>query len=530
ENLASASGGTFINVATQPIGNAHYQPMLQPLRQWQATGSLHTLRGDQRGQLQLTLDGKNVRHDITFTAPGDFPQPPTLTYSNKAAKECEIGTICSFTYTLNDPHQQIDHLAVQAYLANNSPVLGVPLTLGDDSHIPRPTESTFTLDIWPTDRLPIDQTYTLHLEAIPTNPTKALLRDDNATFSLKKPPLPLKIYVKSQETKTTTQAWCDALPKEGFWQQTKVCSLFQNQKPITQTLTHTENNIRLDIAIENGEAHKDEWKSIDVYVVQRRWRWFRLRQEGFEYDCPLPLPAGATNGTQTTQNDGKEPCVVIVATDWQTATLTIPHRLEPRTTWLTLQARDGERRPLMPPVNLPSVREVNLLGRIAETISNFWQDLALWFGLLLLALALLLVWWLITLLRRPVPTEDTNRIDSDALPFTKVLLTVCSSPDASMLDKVLIVGSSAISIGRESCTLNIPGDGYLSRRHAEISFDEKKGYSIRDLGSDHGTYIRIQDREPERVSTTGSTSLDIKAGSEIRAGDTILRIESKPVE
>ncbi|MCA9965043.1 MAG: VWA domain-containing protein [Anaerolineales bacterium] len=540
QTLANATGGQFVS-STPYANERQLKPLLDSLTQWRFTGSLYTLRGPHAAKLRLTLSsGEVITRDVVFNAPRDFPQPAKLTYIEEENKECQVGTPCVFTYTLDDPHQQISHLTVQAKLEDGNPVVGVPLTAGYDDHIPRPTTEAFTLELLPSDNLFTEPAYELALVAIPTNPNQDLVSDSTATFSLTKPPPPLEIRFLEQETTTTTTALCDpqaTSTPSGSSQDSrdsfkaalanltqKACNLFSSQAPVAKPITQLDDTtFKLQIEITNGLMYTETWKTVDVYVWQRRWRWFRFQEEGYEYPCSLAQPADGNS-----ENAEAGSCTVMVDSNWATGTITVPHRLEPRTTWVTLQARDGERRPLMPPTSLPFLREANALGRLAEAIANFWQDWGVWLGFLLLALGAFLVWRIITIWLQASRDQGDDIKDVDLRQFTEVILTVFSSPDTTVLNKRLTLGDSIISIGRENCTLNIPADGYLSRHHAEISL-ERDGYAIKDLGSDSGTYIRIQNSEPLRVSTTRPTLLNTKLGSEIRVGDTILRIEAKPV-
>lgn len=53
-----------------------------------------------------------------------------------------------------------------------------------------------------------------------------------------------------------------------------------------------------------------------------------------------------------------------------------------------------------------------------------------------------------------------------------------------------------ISIGREGNDVNFPDDPFISGRHAEVSIAADGRFTITDLGSKNGTFVRIGDESP----------------------------------
>ncbi|HEX4453152.1 MAG TPA: FHA domain-containing protein [Kofleriaceae bacterium] len=71
-----------------------------------------------------------------------------------------------------------------------------------------------------------------------------------------------------------------------------------------------------------------------------------------------------------------------------------------------------------------------------------------------------------------------------------------------------------IVLGREEGDIVFRDDAFMSRRHAAITLDARRGVaSITDLGSSNGTFVRI----------SGPTTL--KHGDHVRLGDQLLRVE-----
>ncbi|HEY1818273.1 MAG TPA: FHA domain-containing protein [Kofleriaceae bacterium] len=71
-----------------------------------------------------------------------------------------------------------------------------------------------------------------------------------------------------------------------------------------------------------------------------------------------------------------------------------------------------------------------------------------------------------------------------------------------------------IVLGREEGDIVFRDDAFMSRRHAAITFDQRRGVaSITDLGSSNGTFVRL----------SGPTTL--KHGDHVRLGDQLLRVE-----
>jgi FHA domain/Double zinc ribbon len=71
-----------------------------------------------------------------------------------------------------------------------------------------------------------------------------------------------------------------------------------------------------------------------------------------------------------------------------------------------------------------------------------------------------------------------------------------------------------IVLGREEGDIVFRDDAFMSRRHAAITCDQRRGVaSITDLGSSNGTFVRLGGATP------------VKHGDHLRLGDQLLRIE-----
>ncbi|MCC7072942.1 MAG: FHA domain-containing protein [Deltaproteobacteria bacterium] len=70
-----------------------------------------------------------------------------------------------------------------------------------------------------------------------------------------------------------------------------------------------------------------------------------------------------------------------------------------------------------------------------------------------------------------------------------------------------------LSLGRNRCDLNFPGDGFVSERHAQLTRTDEGPLLLEDLRSRNGTYVRV--RQPVRLSH----------GDLLLIGDKVLRVE-----
>ena len=77
---------------------------------------------------------------------------------------------------------------------------------------------------------------------------------------------------------------------------------------------------------------------------------------------------------------------------------------------------------------------------------------------------------------------------------------------AEMADGELTIGKAP------DCSLAVPGDDYLSRRHARVYQDDGMVF-IEDLGSSNGTFLRVH------------RPIVLEPGDEILVGTTVLRFE-----
>jgi pSer/pThr/pTyr-binding forkhead associated (FHA) protein len=50
---------------------------------------------------------------------------------------------------------------------------------------------------------------------------------------------------------------------------------------------------------------------------------------------------------------------------------------------------------------------------------------------------------------------------------------------------------SSITVGRDGCDMNFPNDPYMSGRHCRVELGADGRYTLVDLGSKNGTYVRI---------------------------------------
>ncbi len=51
---------------------------------------------------------------------------------------------------------------------------------------------------------------------------------------------------------------------------------------------------------------------------------------------------------------------------------------------------------------------------------------------------------------------------------------------------------NAVSVGRDSCDMNFPNDPYMSGRHCKVEIGANGRFTLTDMGSKNGTYVRVQ--------------------------------------
>ncbi|MEO1130608.1 MAG: FHA domain-containing protein [Planctomycetota bacterium] len=91
-----------------------------------------------------------------------------------------------------------------------------------------------------------------------------------------------------------------------------------------------------------------------------------------------------------------------------------------------------------------------------------------------------------------------------------------TSPNGQTLRKLELNGERTVTIGRaEGCDIRI-NSPVVSRRHAEISSDADGEWTLRDLGSTHGSFVGDQ-----RI-----TEVEITAGMTVRVGPARLRFDN----
>lgn len=102
--------------------------------------------------------------------------------------------------------------------------------------------------------------------------------------------------------------------------------------------------------------------------------------------------------------------------------------------------------------------------------------------------------------------------EEDAVEPLRATLTLADSPDKSLVDTTLWeIDHFPFIFGREECDITIKGDRHVSRKHAQITF-ENNDFFIEDLGSSNGTFVndtQIAAREPMPLRTDKATRLQI---------------------
>lgn len=130
-----------------------------------------------------------------------------------------------------------------------------------------------------------------------------------------------------------------------------------------------------------------------------------------------------------------------------------------------------------------------------------WQALAASPWLLALAvLPSLLVLLLVSLTsaRRPHLRSDYTEPEEPTATPAGPRLRIEASPQATLIGQLMPLASFPFTIGREGCSLNLPDDKQLSRRHTQITMAADNALYLSDLSSGHGTFLdgrRLADGE-----------------------------------
>jgi len=120
-----------------------------------------------------------------------------------------------------------------------------------------------------------------------------------------------------------------------------------------------------------------------------------------------------------------------------------------------------------------------------------------------------------TALPTPVDTaEEPAAVKPSAVSGGARLVRITA--DGLEADEYPLRANGAVTIGREGCDLDFPGDTSLSPRHASIVHDGES-YSLRDEGSATGVFLRL--------SSTGKTTME--PGDLVSAGRQFLLLEGE---
>jgi pSer/pThr/pTyr-binding forkhead associated (FHA) protein len=72
---------------------------------------------------------------------------------------------------------------------------------------------------------------------------------------------------------------------------------------------------------------------------------------------------------------------------------------------------------------------------------------------------------------------------------------------------------NSIQIGREDSDMNFPDDVFMSGRHAKVELGADGSYSLVDLGSRNGSYVRVRGER------------ELSHGDYVFLGHQLLRVE-----
>jgi pSer/pThr/pTyr-binding forkhead associated (FHA) protein len=111
----------------------------------------------------------------------------------------------------------------------------------------------------------------------------------------------------------------------------------------------------------------------------------------------------------------------------------------------------------------------------------------------------------------PQPPEGTRRLGAPRPPGDAVVIEEWF--EGGSPGRVFVRGGPSVTIGRAGCAVDLGDDDCVSRAHAEILV-EGEGARLRDLGSSHGTFVRIPPHG-ER---------ELRDGDAVRIGREVLRV------
>ncbi len=134
-------------------------------------------------------------------------------------------------------------------------------------------------------------------------------------------------------------------------------------------------------------------------------------------------------------------------------------------------------------------------------------------------LLLLLAWWLGMMVgrsSRPVAQQPLIKEAAKGAPPMRLQILETADPAFANGASVQRVTRFPYTIGREGCDLTISGDRHISRRHAQISYEDGIFYLL-DFGSSNGTFVN-----EARVEANKPTPLSSDIGAQIRLGKTTL--------
>ncbi|MCA9994221.1 MAG: FHA domain-containing protein [Anaerolineales bacterium] len=515
EHLTNETGGQLI-VPDNGEKSAQLAKILAPFKeQWIIQTDVYTPAGPQEGI--LSIYGKNGdlidEYAVRFTAPRAFPAPATLT---PADADCEGSLDKEFEFALDDDYDQVAFATVQVR-ENNSPDFVTPaLVIGDPNHlVPQDGKITFLLN-------------SNHNWTARTNYTLQLSPYDNQNKPL------------TELQRTCTLRIPPPIPTLRI-------------EPDSRQVAITDSNFTVDLNVENGS---DRWQTLDVYVRHERG-WWSPTAELYHYTCPSPYTANDSTASVETlcelagsqveavkDNKTEKPVAeTIITTTTDKFKLTVPHEARRYSFEVILQARDQDGHGLLAEP-LPYMTGLNWLGLLRERWVNFWEttiqaNFYLSYGLLCLVLPLLGV--LVNMVWQAWRQKGPKIIDDqDFKPLpTRAKLIVVRSADKRKEGHFMTLGKSPVRVGRgENCALSLPGDGYLSREHIEIQWDNGR-YKLIDCKSDNGTKIQVvvgQQAKPEQVVASGGfvqlTATASRDSNEVQythiyVGETVLRLEEE---
>lgn len=459
--MADVTGGQVAGATELP---QLMQDVLESInRQWAVRLRLQPDQGVQRGALLLTLSDQSLLAPapITFTTSRSFavvlPPPPPLVLSIDNVIYDTGANAFRFDVAVSAP-QQVGSLRVDVLDADNLQAQRlVP---------PGPVLPLQTLRL---DTSPLVARGEYRLQVTPLSPAgRVLVAEDGRSLTASytftyNPPRPLRLTI------------------DGV-QQLDEAAVFNFR---TWRMEDDAAALQLNLHVEDDNSVA-RYEGV-LINLQSNQQW------GAAFDVPVQVDAASGD-----------------------ATARVPLALEPGTYTLVLNAMDAEGQRLAATRYTFNARNPD--AALARAVKALQANALLWLvGLILLPLLVFLAWRVgVAMGRRSRPEKEEAPPLRRRVGAPPAQVEILETPDVAFGNGhgSIRVTEFPYTIGREGCDLTIAGDRHISRRHAQISFEDGLFYIV-DFGSSNGTFVN-----EARLAANAPTPLSGDIGAKIRVGKT----------